>query len=171
MDIFISHFDLILFFTKKVGLPSLSNLWEALSFWESLLSFASPHQEPKSINAATFCPTIGGMENNDSFIAIIISTGIKFRVQGSISVLSAILAKLQFRKLRFLAKNNKIKVALLFSTVFVITAIFLYKLKGKYAMIMMLSIMWGTVADLFERLLGWCGNNFVVQVFPNDKSD
>ena len=85
-------------------------MWEALSFWESLLSFASPHQEPKSINAATFCPTIGGMENNDSFIAIIISTVIKFRVQGSVSVsvFSAILAKLQFRKLRFLAKNNKI---------------------------------------------------------------
>ena len=60
VDIFLSLFDLILFFIKKVGLPSLSNLWEALSFWESLLSFASP-QEPKSINAATFCPTIGGM--------------------------------------------------------------------------------------------------------------
>ena len=75
----------------------------------------------------------------------------------------------QGRKLRFLAKNNKIKVAVLVSTVFVTTAISLYKLnKGKYyVMILILSIVWGMVADLFEWFLGWCGNKFVVKVFFN----
>jgi hypothetical protein len=92
-------------------------------------------------------------------------------VQGSIRVFSAVLAKLQFRKLRFLAKNNKVKVGVFVSTVCVVVAISLYYLKGKYIMILMLSSVWGMVADLFERVFAWCGNEFVVKVFPNDKSD
>ena len=48
------------FINKAAVLPSLSNLWEALPFWESLFSFVLP-QKTRSINAPTLCPKIGGM--------------------------------------------------------------------------------------------------------------